>query len=80
MSKVIAAVPESFTREQWKSLFDAVGIDPKECISLELLPDGAYATIIARNGEGRAFVDGSDAETSVRTHEVFVPVIDGEKV
>lgn len=74
MSKTIPGVPESLTREQFTSLFTAVGIKPEDTKELVFRPGGIYATVYERTPEGRRLLheDGSGCVT----HEIFIPVID----
>lgn len=74
MSKTIPGVPESMTREQFTSLFTAVGIKPEDTTELSFRSDGIYATVFERTPEGGRMLH-EDGSGYVK-HEIFIPVID----
>lgn len=74
MSKTIPGVPESLTREQFTSLFTAVGIKPEDTAELSFRCDGIYATVFERTPEGGRMLH-EDGSGYVK-HEIFIPVID----
>lgn len=70
MAKTIPGVPESLTREQFLSIFEAINVDPKDCTDLRLAPDGIYVTAIARHPGGQPVIHGNE----IAKHSVFIPV------
>ena len=78
MSKTIEGVPESITREQYLDLFRALGIDPKELVSLTFVADGIHAVVFALNDQGRRIV-GMNIKPNggYAKHTIYIP-IEGE--
>lgn len=72
MTKKIPGVPESLTRAEYISLFDAVGISPDRTLELRFRPNGIYATVVALDDDGIRMIDGD----SLAKHEIYVPVED----
>lgn len=79
--KKIEGVPESITRDEYLSLFRPFGLDPSNCASVELRPDGLYATVFALDDESKRKIDR--VTTSVENgiaiggyykHRIFIPV------
>jgi len=76
MSKPIPGVPESITRAAYISLFEAVGIEPRQTLELSFKADGVYATVFALDANG---VRICDAENAVfEKHEIYIPVEDAK--
>ena len=70
MTKKLEGVPESFTREQYISLFQAVGLDPAQVLELNFRPDGVHAVVIAVDEQGQRIV----TRDGYAKHTVFIPV------
>lgn len=78
MSKAIEGVPESFTREQYVALFDAVGLSPYNIMSLEFRAEGVYAVVFERDAEGqRILIDHTGEDGGWAKHRIFIPVEGG---
>lgn len=78
MSKTIEGIPESFTREQYVALFDAVGMNPYDIMSLEFRAEGVYAVVFERDGDGeRILIDHTGDDGGWAKHRVFIPVDGG---
>lgn len=75
MAKSIPGVPESLTREQFLSIFEAINVDPKETIELRAAPDGITVVTVARTASGQLTIDGND----IIKNTVFIPVRDEEE-
>ena len=75
MSKQIEGIPESFTREQYVALFDAVGVDPYNAESLEFRAEGVYVVVFDLNENGDRYLVGSGE--GYAKHRAFVPVDGG---
>lgn len=73
MAKSIPGVPESITREQYKALFEAAGIDPRNTKELMFCTDGIYATLIARDDNGERVIDPIQGPMN---HAIYIPVED----
>ena len=73
MSKNIPGVPESITREQYKALFEAAGIEPRNTIELTFCADGIYALVMARDEHGDRVVDPVKGPMN---HTIYIPVED----
>lgn len=71
MAVTIEGVPESLTREQYKSLIAAVGLDTSRVKSLEFRMDGVYAEV--GTGKFDMLPDKPDREA---THRVYIPIKD----
>ena len=73
MAKTIPGVPESFTREQYLALFEALGLDPNEVFTLHFDVNGVHAVVFERDEEGHnvPLNDGTCAK-----HTIFIPVKD----
>jgi hypothetical protein len=80
MSKVIASVPESISREDYISWFTKCGFIPSNVVSLKFTGKGVYAKVFERDGNGNKMVVGlpgeehTDVARSV-VNEVFIPVL-----
>ena len=75
MSKIIEGIPESFTREQYVALFDAVGVDPYNVESLEFRAEGVYVVVFECDDQGeRILLKNGDGDAK---HRIFVPVEGG---
>lgn len=75
MAKSIPGVPESLTRAQFLSIFEAINVDPKETTNLSIAPDGISVTIVARTANGQLAIEGN----SIIKNTVFIPVRDEEE-
>lgn len=71
MSKTIPGVPESITRDAYRKLFDAVGIDPRNTIELMFCTDGIYATTFALNEDGHRVIDPINGPMN---NAIYIPV------
>ena len=71
MPKTIPGVPESISREAYKSLFEAVGIDPMQTKELSFRADGIHATVFALNNDGTRAYDPADGRPK---HLIYIPV------
>lgn len=72
MSKTIEGIPESFTRGQYLSFFEAVGVSPSRVQHMEFAHEGVYVTVFEMREDGSRVIN---REGTV-THRVFVPVVD----
>jgi hypothetical protein len=72
MTKQIPGVPESLTRAEYVSLFEAVGISPNRTLDLSFRPNGIYATVFVLDDNGAKMLDGSD----LAKHSIYIPVED----
>lgn len=72
MSVHIDGIPESITRDDYRTLIESVGLTVEALASLEFRPDGIYAEVIARDENGKMIADGED----VARHRVFIKVED----
>lgn len=70
MSKTIEGVPASFTREQYTSIFDAVGIDPNNTLRMTFDADGVRATVFELDAQGCRIPTGNGAAK----HDIYIPV------
>lgn len=75
MSKTIEGIPESFTREQYVALFDAVGLSPYDLVSLEFRAEGVYAEVFERDTTGKRIFSQHDG--GFAKHRIFIPVEGG---
>lgn len=75
MSKTISGIPESFTREQYISFFEAVGVTPSDVSSLSFLAQGVEAVVFERDAEGARVLTGD----AFAKHTIFIPVVDDEE-
>lgn len=71
MSKEIPGIPESITREAYKKLFEAVGIDPRQTKELQFCSDGIYATVFALDEYGHRVVDPNMGPMN---NAIYIPV------
>lgn len=85
--KTITGVPESFTRAQYRSLFDAIGVDKNRVRKLEYCSDGVYVEVFEPGPDGSTRrLDTSEhhcsecgrIEDGAVVNKVFIPVIDDE--
>lgn len=78
MTKQISGVPESLTREEYLSLFRAVGIDPARALSLRFLADGVEAVVFAVDEQGKKILandnEDLDAGSGWAKHTIHIPV------
>lgn len=72
----IDAVPESISREDYVWMLAAVGLNPCDLTEVRFSTKGVYATVFARDAEGRRILDRVDGEDRIAKHEVFIPVTD----
>lgn len=75
MAKRIPGIPESLTRAEFVSIFEAINVDPTEATELRVAPDGITVTVVARMANGRLAIDGN----SIIKNTVFIPVRDEEE-
>lgn len=66
----IDGVPEYLTREQYASIFEAVGFTPGDVIEMRMANDGVHALVFARDEKGEKVFNREGAQK----HRVFVPV------
>lgn len=74
MSKIITAVPESITREQYVALIGSFGFEAERLISLEFRADGVHAVVIEVDENGHRVTDKTRGEDGCATSTVYVPV------
>lgn len=67
---LIDTIPESIPRGKVRAILREIGVDPKWCQSLELRPDGIYATMFVKGENGGKVIDGDE----VATHKVFIKI------
>ena len=67
---VIDTIPESIPRGAVRAILRELGIDPKWCMSLELVPDGIYAEMAVKGEDGKKVIDGD----GLATHKVFIKI------
>jgi hypothetical protein len=72
--KTIPGIPETISRSDYLALIESLGLDIKDLKMLELRRDGIYATVMARNAEGKLTADPATRETNV--HRIYIPVVD----
>ncbi|MGW1961830.1 hypothetical protein ACWCPD_16320 [Streptomyces sp. NPDC001935] len=61
--------PDFVPREHCKSFVEQIGLAPKDVRRLEVVAEGIWATLYARDAEGRRYAVGED----VACHRVFMP-------
>lgn len=66
----IDGVPEYLTREQYASIFEAVGFTPGDVIEMRMAHDGIHALVFARDNKGEKIINRDGAQKN----RVFVPV------
>lgn len=67
----IPGVPESLSREKVLAFFESVGLEAKNCTSMEVRADGIYAEVFARNLAGHKVVDSVRGE--IVLNSVYIP-------
>lgn len=83
--KTIVGVPEFLTRAQYRSLFDAIGVDKTRIRKLEYCSDGVYVEVYESDVDGSTRrLDQSEhhcsecglPEAGAVVNRVFIPVRD----
>lgn len=69
----LLGVPDNLPREKVLDFFKSVGLEAKNCMSVELRADGIYAELIARSPEGHRIVDNQRGELVI--HKVYIPFV-----
>ncbi|WP_432169051.1 hypothetical protein [Streptomyces sp. 1222.5] len=62
-------IPDSVRREDAKAFTKQIGLDPSTVRSLEIVVDGLWVTIFARDANGRVALTDGDAAC----HRLFIP-------
>lgn len=70
----IPGIPESITRDKYRTLLSAAGLVAEDLRSLEFRADGIYAEVLAKDESGRTRIDRANNEVVI--HRVFIPVDD----
>lgn len=70
MTVEIPGVPESITREAYSNLIRSLGLEPKELYELRFETKGIYATVIAKNADGKSYV----VKDEIAMHEIVIPI------
>ena len=72
MAKTIPGVPESFTREQYLGIFEAVGLAPDNVLSLTFDVHGVHAVVFERDADGARLLTND----GYAKHLIHIPVKD----
>jgi hypothetical protein len=74
MTKVIDAVPENITHEDYVALIKSLGFNPNDLTELIFSLDGIYATVHSKDEQGRPQID--HARNEIARHIVHIPIVD----
>lgn len=65
----VVEIPDSVRREDAKAFTRQIGLDPAIVRALEIVVDGLWVTIFARDANGRIALTAGDAAC----HRMFIP-------
>jgi hypothetical protein len=75
MTKHIAAVPESITRQQYVALIEALGLNAYHLLALQFGVNSIYATVFARDADDQPYEDPLE-RNALAKHRISIPIVD----
>lgn len=75
MTQSITSVPESITRQRYIEVIESLGFDPYDLKDLRFGAHGIYATVAARDENGKTYNDPLE-RNQLAAHKICIKITD----